>query len=236
MQVEILGSGSSGNAYIISDGTTRILIEAGLPFNILMKRAGFKLPRFCFITHEHKDHSKAFKELARHGKRVFTSHGTFEALGGKDINGVDFVRVSHRQTVQAGSFDVMGFDTEHDVAEPLGFVFASRITGEQLLFATDTYFIRSQFRNISHFLIECNFSREDFSEDVSDIVVERALESHFSLEDLVLFFQKTDLSKAEKIFLLHLSENNLDSMQAKNTIQETTGVPTYLCKRQGGFI
>jgi phosphoribosyl 1,2-cyclic phosphodiesterase len=235
VEIKCLASGSAGNAFIINDGKTSILIEAGIPFKELLRRAGYKLPRFAFISHEHKDHSKTLPDLVRHGVEIFSSEGTLEASGAQNYLGGHYTPMKHRDIVSIGSFNVQAFRTEHDASEPLGAVFASRETGEQVLFATDTYFLRTRFANISHFLIECNFSREDFDPDINDKVIERALESHFSLEDLVIMLKSNDLSKLQKVYLCHLSESNLDFEKARKTIQETTGVPVYLCMKNGGF-
>ena len=40
---------------------------------------------------------------------------------------------------QLGTFQVLPFDVEHDVPEPLGFLLTSTATGEKLLYFTDTY-------------------------------------------------------------------------------------------------
>jgi hypothetical protein len=36
---------------------------------------------------------------------------------------------------------VTPYDVQHDAPEPLGFVFASRSSGEKLLYFTDTYYV-----------------------------------------------------------------------------------------------
>ncbi|HEY0752918.1 MAG TPA: MBL fold metallo-hydrolase [Ktedonobacteraceae bacterium] len=64
MRITSLGSGSSGNAYLIEAGPqrrTRLLVDAGLPTRILRERLHLAgcLPqqlRGVLITHEHSDH------------------------------------------------------------------------------------------------------------------------------------------------------------------------------------
>lgn len=55
MQVEILGSSSAGNAYIINDGNTSILLECGLPFREMQIKSDFRVANVdaCFISHLH---------------------------------------------------------------------------------------------------------------------------------------------------------------------------------------
>ena len=83
MKIQILASGSSGNAYIIGDGETSLLLDAGIPLKAIQTGSGFRVRQLagCFITHSHKDHSKAAKDLARLGVDIYTSAGTIEACG-----------------------------------------------------------------------------------------------------------------------------------------------------------
>lgn len=56
MEIEVLGTGSSGNCYKISNGKFALLLECGLPFKVIQKKLNYKLTReidACLITHEH---------------------------------------------------------------------------------------------------------------------------------------------------------------------------------------
>ena len=56
MKFESLASSSHGNAYVVSDRDTRILLECGISYKQLQKLAGFALSDFraCLVSHEHK--------------------------------------------------------------------------------------------------------------------------------------------------------------------------------------
>ena len=133
MKFTSLASSSHGNAYIVSDRETRILLECGLSRKKLQQLAGFKLTAFdaCIVSHEHKDHSGCVADLIKAGLPVYMSLGTAEALG------VELVTtIQHGEQFMVGSIDVVPFTTFHDAAEPLGFLFKSRCDGDVLAFAT----------------------------------------------------------------------------------------------------
>ena len=56
-----LASSSRGNAYVVSDGETTLLLECGLTFKELPKRLGYGEAGItaCLVSHEHQDHAKA---------------------------------------------------------------------------------------------------------------------------------------------------------------------------------
>jgi phosphoribosyl 1,2-cyclic phosphodiesterase len=166
-------------------------------------------------------------EINRHGIQIYSGFETLEK------HGLNNNVVGNLNLFKIGTLNIVPFSVEHDVPS-FGYVIASAFTGEQLLFATDTYFIRYKFANLTHLLVECNFDRETLDPDVNDKYLERVFESHFSLQDLVLMLKANDLSKVKKIWLCHLSENNLDFEKARRTVQESTGIPTYLCLKNGG--
>ena len=55
MQIEVLGSSSKGNAYLVSDGQTSLLLDCGLPYAEMQEKSGFKISQVsgCLISHLH---------------------------------------------------------------------------------------------------------------------------------------------------------------------------------------
>ena len=68
MDIKILASGSSGNAYYV-DGEMPLLLEAGIPFRAIQQKLNFKISQLagCLVSHEHMDHIRAAKDLLRAG-------------------------------------------------------------------------------------------------------------------------------------------------------------------------
>lgn len=230
--VHCLSSGSSGNSYAVDDGESVLLLEAGVPARRIAAGYLNLLPRVsgCLITHEHQDHAKGAADLSGRGIDLYMTAGTQAALG-------EFKCPYRIHTVKAqeqfslGGWVVLPFDTEHDAAEPVGFLLASNTTHEKLLFATDTYYIKYRFSGVNVFMVECNYSLSILQQNlktgrISENQKSRLLHSHFSLEHVIDFFKLTDLSAAQKIYLLHASDRNSDQELFKNTVQRVTGVPT----------
>lgn len=55
MQIEVLGSSSSGNAYIVNDGHTSLLLDCGLPMREMQEKSDFRIAEVsgCLISHLH---------------------------------------------------------------------------------------------------------------------------------------------------------------------------------------
>ena len=175
------------------------------------------------------DHSKAIKDMMKAGIDCYISAGTAEALG---ISGHRVHIIKAKQQFRIGTWTILPFETQHDAAEPLGFLLANQ-DGEKLLYATDTYFIRYRFRGLTHIAVECNYSLDILRANVEAGMVEptlknRILKSHFSLENVKKFLQANDLGKVPEIWLLHLSHGNSDAERFKREIQSLTGKPVYI--------
>lgn len=233
MDIKVLASGSTGNAYIISDGETELLLDAGIPLKAIQIGSGFRVRQFsgCFITHCHKDHSKAAKDLARLGVDIYTSRGTMDA---RCLTGHRFKAVKALEELSVGTFQVLPFDVDHDAPEPLGFLFTSAATGEKLLYFTDTYFVRYRFRGLNYIMAECNYSMEGIRRSVEAgyVPIERVprlMKSHMSLEHLLEMFRANDMSQVRQIYLLHLSNDNSDELQFREEVQKQTGAEVYVC-------
>ncbi len=233
MDILPIASGSSGNAYRITDGETPLLLDAGIPIRAIQIALNFQLRALggCLITHCHGDHSRAAKDLMRLGVDVYTGRGTIETCGLQSHRAHATVPLKQ---IQVGSWDVLPFDVQHDAPDSQGFLLASKVTGEKLLYFTDTYFIKYRFAGLTHIMAECNFSKEALQRSIaagyiSIDMVPRLMRSHMSLEHLKDMLTANDLSRLQQIYLLHLSNNNSDETQMKTEIERLTGVEVYVC-------
>ncbi|MGI6078998.1 MAG: MBL fold metallo-hydrolase [Fastidiosipilaceae bacterium] len=231
IEIVPLASGSRGNCYWLTDGSTPLLLEAGIQFKEIQKQLNFRVSELagCLISHEHKDHSKAVPDMMKAGVNCYMSQGTVEAL---DVTGHRLHIIQAKQQFQLGTWTILPFETQHDAAEPLGFLLASK-TGEKLLFITDSYYCKYKFTGLNYILIECNYALDILNKNldagrVPEALKKRILTSHFSLEHVKDFLRANDLSKVQEIWLLHLSDGNSDAERFKREIQELTGKPVYV--------
>jgi phosphoribosyl 1,2-cyclic phosphodiesterase len=165
----------------------------------------------------------------RAGIDCYMSRGTAEALG---VSGHRVNIIKAKQQFRIGTWTILPFETQHDTAEPLGFLLANQ-DREKLLYATDTYFIRHRFQGLTHIMIEANYCMDILKRNVESGAVpkelkSRILKSHFSLENVKKLLQANDLSKVQEIWLLHLSEQNSCEKRFKEEVQKITGKPTYI--------
>lgn len=226
MEIESFGSGSAGNCYTVTDGKTKIMIEAGIPIKDIKRHLDFKVSSLSavLISHSHGDHAKAVKDVAKLGINVYMSSGTKKELG---IDNHRIKAVEPRQAFQIGTLKIMPFEVEHDTEAPFGYLIQNE-EGEKLLFATDTYFVRWKFKGLNYIMVECNYSKKILDEQVKAGHLDtarkrRLLRSHFSLENVKEFLKANDISAVEQIWLLHLSDRNSDAAAFKREIAEQTG-------------
>lgn len=232
MEIRVLASGSSGNAYIVSDGSTALLLDAGIPMRELRQRCGFSLHRIagCLVTHAHMDHAKAVPGLIKAGMDVYTSRGTIDAL---QVTGHRVHALAALKTVRIGTWSVLPFEVEHDVPEPLGFLCASLTTGEKLLYLTDTFYCRYRFQGLTHAMLECNYDTGSLLRSTEEghtpyELSARLAKSHMSLENLLGMLAANDLSKLKQIYLIHLSSSNSNAELMRREVQRATGAEVYV--------
>lgn len=230
LTIKAIASGSRGNAYLLDDGAKhQLLLECGIPFAKLIKALRFDISKLSgsLVTHEHKDHSYAIRELLRYGVDVYCSRGTAEAC--KVVGHHNLHVVTVKKPVVLPGFSVIPLRAEHDAAEPL--LYLIRGSGFLLLFATDTYYIRYKMPvDLTHMMIECNYSMERLNENISSGEIDhirkrRILYSHMNLDTLKGFIKENDFKRLQRIFLIHLSNDNADTSLFVEEIEKLTGVP-----------
>lgn len=232
INIKSFGSGSAGNAYLIDDGISQILIECGIKLELVKQKMMFDFRRVAgmCISHEHGDHSKEIKKvLDSTSIDIFASNGTLNALNVPNYR-ANVLEIG--KSVQIGTWKVWAFDVNHDAAEPTGFLFKNQL-GEQLLFVTDTYYVKYKFKEITHMMIETNYSLDIIREKVAKehfqtFLKNRIIKSHFEFENAKEFIKTNMSEQLQEVWLLHLSDSNSNEEVFKSEIQELTGVPVYI--------
>ncbi len=227
VQITPLASGSSGNCYRVDCAGRTLLLEAGIRYPEIQKGLDFQISKLdgCLISHEHGDHAKAVKQLMKAGVDCFMSLGTAQSLGIEDHHRV-VIGPPEAICHGPGGWRIKPFETQHDAAQPFGFLLANG--SNILLYATDTFYLKHRFKGLTHIMLEINYADDILAENVRAGAVDRSLRkrirgSHMSLETAKEFFKANDLSQVKEIWLLHLSDSNSDAERFKREIQETTG-------------
>jgi phosphoribosyl 1,2-cyclic phosphodiesterase len=230
MEVNVIASGSGGNATVLSDGQTSLLLDAGIPFRQLMsKGVSISALSGCLLTHSHLDHSLAIKDLAKRGVDIYASQGTFDE---RDVRGHRYHAVKSLDHIHIGTFFVLPFDVLHDAAEPLGFWCVSEATDESAVYFSDTGYVKYTFQRFTHIIAECNYSHIGLIESVRNKVIEpelaaRITRNHMSVERLIDFLRANDMSRLKQVHLIHMSKNNADVNRFKKAVQRCTGKEVY---------
>lgn len=226
MQLTVLNSGSTGNGYVLSDGTTALVIECGVPRQDCLAALGWRTSNVagCLLTHEHGDHAKYVRDYSQL-MPVYTSRGTAESLGQTRLHTLDPLK-----TVHLGGFAVRPIPAQHDAAEPFAYIIDHHEMG-RLLFATDTYYLRYRIPHLNHLMVECNYSLPILNANIEAGLVpaalkERTLNSHMSLEHLREMLSANDLTHVAQIVLIHLSARNADKSAFCREIIAATGKHT----------
>lgn len=210
MRFESFYSSSHGNAYLIDDGCTKLLIECGVTYKKLCKALGFRLTEVqgVLVSHEHKDHAGCVEKLIGSGFDVWLSSGTAEALElpEKLLELANAMEAGKQFSI--GSFDIMPFETFHDALEPLGFVVRSREDGDVLVYAIDTVNLPYVFPGAGLLAVEANFDRNilERCERMPEKVRKRVANTHMEIDKLCQCLKRMDLRGCRELYLLHLSD------------------------------
>ena len=234
MKIDVLASSSLGNAYLISDGATSILLDAGIPYKELQAKSGFKINEAaaCFISHSHLDHSKAVKDLLTATIDVYALPETLLALNVSDHHRTHSVEPLKPITIN--TFEVMAITMYHD-CPCVGYMVYSKITGERLFFVTDTYKITVNPQGIDYLILEINYQKEIVNRLVNEGIMEssiraRLLFSHYELSKALKWLKRIDKSRLKRIYIAHLSSSNSNESEIKNTLIENFGIPVTICQ------
>ena len=212
MELKCLGSGSSGNCYILENETEALVIEAGLPLNKVKRALDFNVRKIVgvLIGHSHKDHSKYILEYEQDGIRVFKPY-----------------ELEFKVTKKFGNFTIRCFDLIHDVP-CCGFYIEHPEIGK-MIYASDTEYIKYRFKNLDHILVECNYNKNFIQDGAANRT--HVLEGHMELQTTKEFVRVNNNPDLRNVVLLHLSANNSNPREFKEEMEKIVDCPVWIAEK-----
>ena len=68
--LKCLATGSTGNCYLVNLGGGWVILDAGISVDNIVSEVNLNDVDFCFISKQHKEHSRSFDKLAFRGVKI----------------------------------------------------------------------------------------------------------------------------------------------------------------------
>lgn len=218
MKLKVIGSGSSGNCYLLDDGKQILIIEAGLPFSEVKEAINYKTSKIVGIlsSHEHGDHRKYLHEYKDAG--ITCLQGNTEVGIVSETRGIYSIRF--------GEFTVKPFKVPHDVP-CFGYLIEHPTMGK-LVFVTDAEYVKYTFPGVNHIMVETNYSQDILDEntnsgEIPTVLRNRIMKSHMSFDTAVKMVKANKSSQLRNVVMCHLSTRNSNKSRFKEDMQNVVG-------------
>lgn len=227
MRIASLGSGSRGNATLVSVGTTNILIDCGFSIReterrLLRLSLSLEQLTAIVVTHEHSDHINGVERIARKaGKPVWMSYGTAQYFA--DIQTFARNIIDIHQPFEINDIQISPFPVPHDAQEPCQFVFSDGNKRTGLLTDTGciTPFIVEQLNGCNALLLESNHDVEMLADSEYPASLKQRVGGdygHLNNGQAAELLAKMDCSQLQYLAAMHLSEKNNDPALVRSVI------------------
>ena len=234
LSLTLLGSGSSGNATLVSDGDTHILVDVGLSGRETVRRlaqCGLSPQQISaiIVSHEHGDHCRGIAPFAKHLEvPVFITDGAYAAAGMA-------IEERKRQRIDSGcGFDVRGilftpFAVPHDAADPIAFCIEKE--GTKIAIVLDLGYISNlvveRLRGCDAIVLESNHDLNMLAVGPYPWSLKQRVKSrlgHLSNNAVAEYLLTEFDGRARHVVLAHLSEKNnlpeLALLSARRALEE----------------
>ncbi len=231
-----LGSGSSGNCYLLQSGETSILLDAGISTRTLkkhLKELDISLEddvAAVFITHDHADHIKAVGTIACEcGKTIYATRLVHEGIACNrclkiEVPANRMAYVEKGKMVEVGNFRVTPFDVPHDSRDCVGYV----VEADDVRFClitdvghvTDT--IREQVGLANYLVLEANHDINMLQMGKYSPYLKERISSdqgHLNNEQAANLIAEYATPQLRHVWLCHLSEENNHPVLARKTAE-----------------
>jgi phosphoribosyl 1,2-cyclic phosphodiesterase len=214
----LLGSGSSGNTTLVSDGTTHILVDVGLSGRETARRlreCGLEPDKISaiVISHEHGDHCRGVGPFAKNlDIPVFMTEAAL-ACSGLSLDSRKYQRISSGESFDINGILFTGFSVPHDAIDPLGFVIEK--DGVKIGIVLDLGYLSNlvieRLKGCDGIILESNHDVEMLKVGPYPWALKQRVMSrrgHLSNDSVAQYLGNDFDGKAEHVVLAHLSKNN----------------------------
>jgi phosphoribosyl 1,2-cyclic phosphodiesterase len=216
-----LGSGSSGNCYLVNQDKTFFMIDCGFSVTEVENRL-FKIQvdpkkiKAIFLTHEHDDHSKGIFTFAeKYQKPVYLTYGTLKMCRKKIKKSYKLIIniVSPLDVIEINNFKIYTIPVPHDAREPIQFKF--ECDKKSLAIITDLGFGNNQLINsiqeIDALILESNhelslLNKSKYPKNLKDRIGGKY--GHLSNEQSLEILKKLNFNNIKWLGAAHLSKEN----------------------------
>lgn len=231
-----LGSGSSGNCYLLKTENTGILIDAGIGIRQLkksLKEYGFSLDHIdaVLITHDHADHIKAVGHLANDfNKPVYATELVHLGIN-RNYCTTSKLTVEHQRVVckrvetQIGDFTVKPYEVSHDSTDCVGYRIETM--GITFCIITDCGVVTRQVAEAisaaNYLVIEANYEESMLQSGPYPAYLKGRIQSekgHLSNHQCAEALVNHATPELRHVWLCHLSEENNHPELARKTVDQ----------------
>ncbi|MFM8466839.1 MAG: MBL fold metallo-hydrolase [Oxalobacteraceae bacterium] len=251
MRFASLGSGSEGNALLISASsgatTTHLMLDCGFVTREVERR----IARFdvdparlagILVTHEHSDHvGGAFRLARRYRLPVWLSHGTFEAVQA-DASGVEVRFCRDAETFTVGDMQITPYTVPHDAREPLQYVATDghRKLGVLTDIGRATPHVIDSLAACDALLLEFNHDSEMLAKSAYPASLKTRIAGplgHLSNAHAADLLEAIDKSRLKKLVAAHLSKKNNTPELARAAVDRVVSrdIEVQIASQEQGF-
>lgn len=232
MRFASLGSGSKGNATLIHEGETFVLLDCGFSLKeteIRLNRLGVKAEQLSgiVVTHEHGDHIRGVGPLARKYEiPVWLTRGTATCKTLGSLPRVQHIDV--HDEFHINELHLQPYPVPHDAREPCQFVFSDgrRKLGILTDVGSITSHIEEQLNGCHALLLECNHDSDMLAEGSYPPSLKKRVGGrfgHLSNDQASELLQRLDTSNLNYLVAAHISEQNNTPQYAKEALWSGLG-------------
>lgn len=224
-----LFSGSSGNCTYVKCGETAFLIDAGASRKAIaaaLEKIGASLKEIAaiFVTHEHSDHIKGIKMLAKYDRiPIYIAPASRGALAEVDECLIRPLR--HPDTVTLGEVSVSSFVTCHDSLSSCGYTVTYR--GERFGYATDigkpTTAVTDALQGCRAVILEANYDKIMLKYGPYPQMLKARIQGnygHMDNDTCAAFCSFLSKTGTKRVLLAHLSAENNTPEAAETTVMK----------------
>lgn len=246
MRFASLGSGSSGNATVVSAGDAHILIDCGFSLREAekrLRRLGLQMAQISavLVTHEHSDHCKGVPSLcSRYPIPVYMTTGTGRRLP-RAAEIVDLRLIDPHDSFHVGSIRVTAVPVPHDAAQPVQYIFehADNKLGVLTDLGHAAPAVVEAFQSCSGLLLESNYDEQMLAAGPYPYFLKARISGrrgHLSNQQAAGLLDLLDTSRLKHLVIGHLSQKNNTvelAKQALAQVQRPLGKVHYACQEGG---